>query len=106
MGILGPPTPPKWPPKPPKGHLGSPGRTSKSGFLPFCCFLIFSLEHGPFFSTLSPTSLDSFLDFHTFSRSFLWLETAKKLGSVKIFPFFCLGPKQKNKKKKRALHQC
>ena len=56
-------------------------------------FASFSLEHGPFFSTLNPTSLNSFLDFHTFSRSFLWLKTAKKLSSVKIFPFFCLGPR-------------
>ena len=56
-------------------------------------FASFSLEHGPFFSTLNPTSLNSFLDFHTFSRSFLWLKTAKKLSSVKIFPFFCFGPR-------------
>ena len=59
----------------------------------FDIFTSFSLEHGPFFSTLNPTSLNSFLDFHTFSRSFLWLKTAKKLSSVKIFPFFCLGPR-------------
>ena len=57
------------------------------------CVLNWPLGHGPFFSTLNPNSLNSFLDFHTFSRSFLWLKTAKKLSSVKIFPFFCLGPR-------------
>ena len=40
--ILRPPTPPNKPPKPPKSHLRNPNRTSKSDFLPFCVFLIFS----------------------------------------------------------------
>ena len=55
-------------------------------------YLIFPLVRA-IFSILNPTSLNSFLDFHTFSRSFLWLKTAKKLSSIKIFPFFCLGPR-------------
>ena len=40
--ILRSPAPPNKPPKPPKSHLRSPNRTSKSDFLPFCVFLIFS----------------------------------------------------------------
>ena len=84
-------------PKTPKKTPQEPKSDLEKSFLAilrfFDIFTSFSLEHGPFFSTLNPTSLNSFLDFHTFSRSFLWLKTAKKLSSVKIFPFFCLGPR-------------
>ena len=47
---------------------------------------------GLFFSTLNPTSSNSFLDFQTFSRSFLWYKTANKLVPLRFFQFFCLGP--------------
>ena len=56
-------------------------------------FSSFSLEHGPFFSTLNPTTLNSFLDFQTFSRSFICINTVKKISSVTFLAFWRLGPR-------------
>ena len=56
-------------------------------------FISFSLEHGTFFSTLNPTTLNSFLDFQTFSRSFICINTVKKISSVTFLAFWRLGPR-------------
>ena len=84
-------------PKTPKKTPQEPKSDLKKSFLAILRFLniftSFSLEHGPFFSTLNPTTLNSFLDFQTFSRSFICINTVKKISSVTFLAFWRLGPR-------------
>ena len=47
----------------------------------------------PFFSTLNPTSLNLVLDLQTFPGNFYGKRQQICFSSVKIFPFFCPGPR-------------